>query len=593
MPVQRVPSTGTRAILFLLALTAVALSPVLFADFIRLDDYGHLFQNPELRRMSPVGVWSKPYFNLYIPITYSIWWVLATVGRSFGDLAHEAWMFHGFNLAIHLVNATLVFRIVRTLLHVDRPNAAPDDLLENTIALVSALLFSLHPVQVESVAWISELRGELAALFGFLGLWLHCRSRKRLVVALLFVTAMLAKPSAIVLPPIVFLIDRIVRGKPLAKSAGLALLYGAPLLVLAIVTKHLQRDSEQDFIPSVGQRLVVAADAIAFYVSKVVLPHALAVDYGRTPQAVLREASRLRLAVAALLSLLAAGVVVTAVVRPPGSAQPAHETTQQGRGRSLVWCGLSTFVVSLLPVLGFVPFAFQNLSTVADHYLYVPMFGVGLFAAGVLVRLRTATNVRRVAAAPLVVLAVLSARQAWRWRSTEPLFAYTLTVNPRSYVSAFCLGDELMRSGRLDEATVWLERALTQKPDYLDAVLTLGMVFTKEGQQARAIDLYKETLAKIPATGGTRAKHVASVHNNLGMLFLQAGQIQKGMEHLRAAVDIFPRSLNAHLNLGNVAFNQGRYADAVAEYQFALSLSPESRAIERRLDQARQRAEQP
>jgi hypothetical protein len=312
-------------ILLLVLITALALSPVLFADFIRLDDYSHLFENPQLRRMSISGLgalWTKPYFNLYIPITYSVWWALTMVGSLFGKLGQTAWLFHAFNLAVHLANVTLVFVIVRMLIRVVGPSTAPKhDSLDNSIAVIAALFFALHPVQVESVAWISELKGELACMFGLLGLWWHYRSTKRLLVAAFFVAAMLSKPSAIVFPAVVLLIDRIVLRKSLAKSAITSTLYGAALLIFALVTKHLQPDFDQDFIPTAGQRLIVATDAISFYVGKVLVPFPLAADYGRSPRVVLEHTSRLWLAYSALLSVAGIGMVVRAVIRPPSSVE--------------------------------------------------------------------------------------------------------------------------------------------------------------------------------------------------------------------------------------------------------------------------------
>jgi Flp pilus assembly protein TadD len=589
-PVSQRVSNPVRTLLLLLPLTLLALAPVLSADFIRLDDHGHLFENPELRQMSVSGLaalWTKSYFNLYIPVTYSVWWALAMVGRLFGELSGNAWLFHAFNLAVHLGNVTLVFFVVRRLIPAGTRNTPPDgDALDSSIALISALFFALHPAQIESVAWVSELKGELAAMFGLLGLWWHYRSRQRLLVAGLFVAAMLSKPSAIVFPGVVFLIDRIVLRKRLGESALTPALYGVPLLILAAVTKHLQPDSDQDFIPTAAQRLLVAADAIAFYLCKVLVPFPLAVDYGRTPQVVLGQASRWWLVSSALLSVAGIAVVVKALVRPPSP----------GRGQqwqSLVYCGWAIFIVSIVPVVGLIPFAFQNFSTVANHYLYLPLLGVSVIVAGILVRFRAARISRRIAAVALVVCAALSFHQAWLWRSTEPLFAYTVKVNPRSYLGFFCVGDELMRSGRIDEAIDWLERSHAIKPDYLNTVLTLGMAFTQKGEPGKAIELYGEALTKQPSIVGKRAKNVASVHNNLGMLLLQSGQPEAGVGHVRKAVEIFPRSLNAHLNLGNIAFNQHRYADAVSEYQAALSLSPGSRGIEQRLELARQRARQP
>jgi protein O-mannosyl-transferase len=577
-----------RPTLILLILTILALSPVLSGGFIRLDDYDHLFDNPQLRRMSLsglAGVWARPYWNLYIPITYSVWWALELIGSLAGNLAQSAWLFHAFNLGIHLANVVLVFFLVRALVRGDEKDTPPKagDAVDG-IALIAALLFGLHPMQVESVAWVSELKGELAAMFGLLGLWVHCRSGRRVVVALLFIAATLSKPSAIVFPAIVLLVDRVLLRKKLGASVLLAALYSVPLLFFAIVTKHLQPNSELDFVPLLHQRLVVAADAIVFYVTKVLAPFHLAVDYGRTPRLVIEQTSSAWLACSSLIAVAGIGLVINGLVRPKALAQVP--------GRSLIYCGWGIFLASLAPVLGLVPFGFQSLSTVANRYLYVPFFGLSLILAGVLVRFRSTASSRRIAALYLTALAALSFQQAWRWRSTEALFSYTMSVNPRSYIGAFCIGDELMRSGRLDESVGWLQKSLALNPDNLNAVLTLGMAFVKESERARAIELYRSALMSNPSAAGARAKNVAALHNNLGLLLLQSGNRSAAVEHFREAVEIFPRSLNAHLNLGNVAFDDRRYGDAVDEYNTALSITPGSRSIEQRLELARRGAQQ-
>ena len=575
-------------LVFLLPVTALALSPVLFANFVRLDDYSHLFENPQLRRMSVSGLtalWAKSYFSLYIPVTYSVWWALSMIGSLFGELQQNPWIFHSFNLAVHLANVTLAFFVVRTLIRVGgRHTPAREGAIDDGIALVSALYFALHPVQTETVGWVSELKGELAALFGLLGLFWHFRSSKRIPTAVFFMMAMLSKPSAIVFPGIVFVIDRILLQKSLAKSATAPAVYCAPLLILAIATKHLQPDSEQDFIPTIAQRLVVASDAISFYVSKVLVPFPLAVDYGRTPELVLGNTAVSSLGYSILLSAAGVAAVLWVLFRPSLSARVEPWL-------SLVSCGWAIFIVSILPVLGLIPFAFQNLSTVADHYLYVPLLGASLFVAGMLVRFRAYPRSRYIAAAPLLVLTALSVQQARLWRSTETLFAHTLKINPKSYLGAFCIGDELLRAGRVDEAIEWLERSRAIKPDYLTAAITLGMAYTRNGEPGKAVDLYNATLGTNPSIAGTRAKSVASIHNNLGMLLMQAGLTEVGVEHFKTAVTVFPRSLNAHMNLGNFAFAEQRYTEAVAEYETARSLSPDNPGIEQRLEMARRRAE--
>lgn len=599
---RRTRSTSNRIprsaylVTFLLALTALVFSPVLSADFVRLDDYSHLFDNPHLQRMSVAGLaafWTKSYFNLYIPITYSVWWTATMIGSHFGTLRENAEIFHAINLVVHLANVSMVFFVVRTLLRVARSEAPPQgdagrsndsrEANDSVVALISALLFAIHPLQVESVAWISELKGELAALFGLLGLWCHYRSTHRALPALLFVAAMLSKPVAVVFPAIVLLADRMLVGISLRKSAIAPALYGVPLLLLAALTKRLQPNSELDFIPTATQRLVVAADALVFYVRKVLFPFPLAVDYGRSPQFVLAHVPAWQTLLSILMLTAGVAMVVHGLVR-------TRPTSTDGQGARLLYCGWSIFVVSVAPVLGIVPFGFQEFSTVADHYLYLPLFGVSVMTAGILVRFDSRPQPRYAAAALLLVCAGLSDRQARLWSSTETLFAQTVKVNPRSYLGHFCIGDELIHSGRADASVEWFTKSLAINPNFLTAQIALGMAWIKVGEPAKAIEFYSSVLAQNPSTVGTRAKLVSSIHNNLGMLLLQTGRNADALAHFRKAVELFPRSINAHLNLGHVAVTEQRYSDAVAEFEAARSLGPGNPAVDRWLERARQSA---
>ncbi len=573
----------------LLVLAAIVLSPVLFADFIRLDDHSHLFENPHLRRMSVAGLgafWVKPYFNLYIPMTYSVWWFATMVASLFGPLRQNAWLFHALNLAVHLANTALIFGMVQALVAAVREKPAEKAAAtDRFIALIAALLFALHPVQVETVAWISELKGELAMLFGLLGLWCHVRGqsslRTALLTALLFMAAMLSKPVAIVFPVITWLVNRVVFGVGLRKSVALPAVYATLLLPFVLVTKRLQPDTQLDFIPGLPGRLSVAADAFTFYLSKVLAPFPLAVDYGRSPQFVLGHMAGARIVPAALVMLAAIAVTVSSVVRPPTLGW-----------RRLLACGWTIFFASIAPILGLVPFGFQQFSTVADHYLYVPLVGISLMVAGALSAARMGVYARAVPTAVLLVFAVLSFRQARLWRTTESLFEHTVHVNPKSYLGYYSIAQEQLSAGRLDEAIASATTSLSIDPGYLNAEIVIGLARVQKGDYQEAIDRYNAVLARNPSTVGTRAKEVSSIHNNLGTALYSVGRVGEAVEHYRKAVALFPRSLNAHLNLGNVAFEEERYADAIAEYEIAQAITPDNPAVEQRLARARQAARQ-
>ncbi len=581
------PPRSALALAILVALTALALSPALFADYIRLDDYRHILENPNLRTVSPRGLaafWAKPYFGLYIPVTYSVWWVVAAVGHAAGTLKQNAWLFHALNLVFHLVNAALVFLVVRTLLRAGRDKLpALGESASRTVSLLAALCFSLHPLQVESVAWVSEFKGLLSATLGLLGTWRYYRSPKKVLTATLFVAAVLAKPSAIVFPGVLLIVDRILLGKGLKESAKAPALLALLLLPLVFVTKLLQPNLNLDFVPSVSQRFAVAADAFAFYLRKLVFPFPLALDYGRSPRYVLDHVHGGQTALFALLFLAGVAAAVYALARPRRS--------QSAPGwRALLACGWAIFLWSIVPVLGLIPFEFQDFSTVADHYLYVAIFGASLMVAAILVRFRASAKSTGLSIAVVFVFAGLSFQQARLWRSTESLFGHTLTVNPRSYLSYYSIAAELMEAGKVDQAIAENARSLAINPDYLYADVALGVGLIQKGNYQGAVDHYLSVLAKSPSFAGKRAPLVASIHNNLGMALHQIGRDAEGTAHFRRAVEVDPQSVNGHMNLGNAAFNDKRYLDAIPEYEIALVLSPGNPEIEHQLGLARRGA---
>ena len=195
-----------------------------------------------------------------------------------------------------------------------------------------------------------------------------------------------------------------------------------------------------------------------------------------------------------------------------------------------------------------------------------------------------------IATAVLLALAALSFLQARLWRSTESLFAHTVEVNPRSYLAYHSVAEEHLHAGRFDQCIEWATKSLAINPDYVSAQISLGLALAKQGDYAKAIDHYDAALARNPSTVGTRARHVSALHNNLGLLLLRVGRDAEASAHFRKAVEIFPRSLNARLNLGNIALDERRYLDAIAEYEAAQALSPSHPLVEERLELARQGA---
>jgi protein O-mannosyl-transferase len=421
-------------------------------DLTGWDDAQTLQNNDLLRAPtteSLAAIWRLPQFGLYVPITYTAWWLTMRTCPHYlntNAIDAEPWRFHLLNILAHAAAAVLTFDLLRALLRRIRLAGS------TTGAFFAALLFALHPVQVESVAWASGLKDVLGGVFSIaaLLLYVHVDSsagtggrRLRLFGALLCgVVAMLSKPGAVMLPVAALAIDVTCNRKTLVK----ALLRALPLFVVAavmvIVTVDVQTVVQ---VPPVlwWQRPLVAGDAVAFYAAKLLVPIGLGPDYGRTPVRALASG-------AVFLHCLIAVAIIVAIVAA-------------WRRRPIVALGLAFFLLFLLPVLGLATFSYQTHSTVADHYLYLPMAGIALVAGAGLMALRPQVR-RGVGILVCCVLTALTLRQLPVWRDSVSLFTRMVEINPQSSGSHNNLGMAYAQLMRLDQAAAEFRRAIVLSP---------------------------------------------------------------------------------------------------------------------------------
>jgi len=411
------------ALMLFLAVMAV-FCRVLGHEFLDYDDNLNIYENPLLLNLSPANLlrfWLKPYEGLYIPLTYSLWALLAKLSllmpAADGKLFNPH-LFHGANLLLHGVNAIVLFCLLRLLLKKEWPAAA------------GALIFALHPLQVEEVAWVTGFKGVGSGFFSLVVLWLYAlhgsaaeRESRRLplyylLASFFFLAAMLAKPSTVVLPLVAGVMGVLLLDRPLRRVASEL----APWLVLTlpvvILTKLSQPDTQHGFLPNIGQRFLIAGDALSFYFGKLFWPAKLSVDYGRTPEFVLGH-----------LWVYGSGLAPYLLL--------ALFFWKCRNRWALTAVGI--IVVVLAPVLGFVPFTFQDTSTVADRYFYLALIGPAIFSGWILSRYQS-WAVRVVFAVVVAALALQSAIQVQTWRDSWTFNNYTLSLNPNSWLAYHNIG---------------------------------------------------------------------------------------------------------------------------------------------------------
>lgn len=516
--------------------TLLAYWPALNGGFL-WDDSGHVTR-PELRSLG--GLW-QIWFHLgatqqYYPLLHSAFWLESHL---WGDATAG---YHLVNVLLHATGACLVAVTLRRL-------AIPG-------AWLAAWLFALHPVCVESVAWISEQKNTLSlvlylcAMLAYLRFDEERRPTHYVVATLLFVAALATKTVTATLPAALLVIFWWRRGRidprrealPLAPWFALAL--GAGLLT-AWVERTLIGAQGSSFSLDVVQRVLLAGRVIWFYLAKVLWPANLMFVYPRWQI----DASQ----VWQLLFPLAAVAAAAAL----------YLTRRRG-----LLAGFLFFVGSLFPALGFVnvyPFVF---SFVADHFQYLPSLGVIVPAAvGLTVAIRRWGSRAQVFALALIVgLGALTWRQSATYRNAITLFETTLEKNPSSWMAHNNLAEALAHAGRPADAVPHLEAALKIKPDLPEAENNWGDDLRLLGHANEAIPHLEHALALQPK--------FAEAHNNLGAALMEAGRPAEGIAHFEASIRLRPDYALAHFNLGLALASNGRPADAIAHFAEAVRIEP-------------------
>lgn len=447
-------------------------------EFLHWDDTGHITLNPWLQEGAVGHFWLSEYFGLYIPLTYTVWTALF-------HLFGSAKAFHVFNLVLHTLNSFLVYALARKVLSSRHKDAVEHaEWGRQMFALIAAMIFAIHPFQVEPVAWISGGRDLLAAFFGLAAVLAAWNSADRLFpswaailrrvgATLLFLFGLLAKPSVAVLPLAVKWLSWFTERRGLKWAMmwvwlGLGALVGG--LTLQVQSGLMQArgiDINNWYKP------VVALDALLFYLRKFVVADFFSADYGRSPELVLSGANLIPawpwLVLALPLSLGMLWLVPRAILG-----------------------GLGFFVLMLAPVLGIWGFSAQTFSTVFDRYMYLPVIGLAVACASVVAESQIRLEVRLLLAA--LCLSYWAAQSFARvpvWRTNQALFENVLQHNPKSYNALVNLGIIDIGNNQLESAKTHLEAAITVQPRLAVAWANLAHLhwLDKNAQQVKAAGL--------------------------------------------------------------------------------------------------------
>lgn len=434
----------------------------------------------------------------------------------------------------------------------------------NRSAAVAAV-FALHPLHVESVAWIAERKDVLCGLFFFLTLLAYARYVLRrswfayAIAILAFALALMAKPMAVTLPFVLLLIDvwpleRVSLPKLSRKNVLTLLVEKIPFLVLSgvlsAVTFLLQRQVEgvrslSD--TSLGLRTANALVSYTSYLGKTFVPVHLAAYYPYPLEGI--AAWKVVLSLALLVSISTAAVLFI---------------------RRYVWvaAGWFWFLGMLIPVIGLVQVGSQAM---ADRYMYLPMTGLLVAVAWTVPALLPSTQKVRVtllsaSLAVCTVLGMLTLRQVGYWKDSIALFEHTLAVSGESAIAHTNLGGAYLERGDLEQALLHSQRAVAIKPNDVNARNNIGIVFLRVGKP--------EDAAKAFVAAAQLRPDNSELHFNLGLAYQALGRSNEARGAFTAAIALNPAHLKARMELGNNLLNEGRGEEAAEQYRAVLAREP-------------------
>jgi tetratricopeptide (TPR) repeat protein len=546
MNVSRIKLVGMALVIF--AATVWLYWPSVHGGFLKVDDVEYLWQSVRWNGLTWKAVkWAftstDPYYHplprLSHVLDYQIW------GKN--AVGH-----HATSVFLHALNAALVFGFLWTLLGATSLTTGE----RLMVALWVAAVFASHPLQTESVAWMSGRTQLLCTTFGIGSVWAYAAGARRWVVWVLFALAVLSKPMAVSLPFAMLAIDyfplrrheRLGWGRLAWEKAAMIALAAAAALATMITEPRQVGPTARLAVVPLSVRVFRAFGGLTFYPLKLVWPSHLSPNY----------VSDLPLGQWTVLASVLVVVVVTAAVVVFRRRMPAL---------AAAW---GSYVMLVLPVSGLMPMGSQ---VVAMRYAYVAMLPVLLLAGGAGVWLwRHSTTAARLAligllACELCVFAAGTRRLIPDWHNDETMRRATLVEFPDSEEANRALATELSDQGRASEALKYAQRGVEIAPRVWEAHVILGRVLCQLSRFPEAIGQEEQALQINPDS--------ARANFSLGVALMNMGKVPEAMKHYEQALRIKPDYAGAHLNLGAALEKLGRNADAIRHYEEASRIAPD------------------
>lgn len=497
--------------------------------------------------------------EMYIPITYFFWSILAFIS---GATEFNPVIFHLTNILVHIINTILIFFILRLLFK------------ELWLSFFGAILFSIHPIQVESVVWVSELRGLLSGFFGFLAIYLYLLTFNKngiktnvqknqksdiieksyptkkyyIYVCISILLSFLSKPSGIVFPFIIFFIDLFFLRSTLKEAIKRIWFLFILIIPAIIITIVSESESKVDLSINILNRFLVFLDAVGFYIKQVIYPLNLAVNYGRSPSYIVQN------------DII--GIIIHSALALTLLLIFFFKKNKQFLG------GYFIFIVGFLPLSGLVTFYYQLFSTVADRYLYFSMLGTAIIFVSFFKEIKRVNTRYIFATVYCIVLLIVTFNHLPNWKDEISLWGNTIKKYPEiSAYSYFARGNAFMEQNKTKEALLDFSKAIR-----LDT--TLELAYYNRGNLYYDIRNYSAAIADFTFTIKLNPKNLNALINR-GLAYLEINLLNEAITDFSSALNIDSTLSDVYVNRGIAFAKRGNKNEAIKDFKQALKINPE------------------
>ena len=512
-------------------------------EFINCDDGDYIHENPKVRHgLSAEGlVWA--FQSVHAANWHPLTWLSHMADCQVYGL--KAGGHHMTNVVLHAAATGLLFWVLRRM---------TGDLWPSAFV---AAAFAVHPLHVESVAWVAERKDVLSGLLFMVTLAAYAGYARNpfswvryLAVVGCFGLGLMAKPMLVTLPLVLGLLDVWPLGR---KDLKRAVLEKIPLLAMSAASCAVTLVAQRGAIVSMAirplwLRVENAVVSAAVYVGKSLVPIDLAVFYPYPEEGL----SEVAIAVAAL-TLVGIGAFVWI----------------RRRQDPYLLVGWLWYLGMLVPVIGLVQVGGQAR---ADRYTYLPQIGLGIALAWGIQRMARWVGQRGwtwlVAVSVIVAWLVLASQQTTYWRNSEVLWNHALQCTGESSVVRYNLGQIMREQGRFGEAVEQYQKAIRVQPDFVGAHANLGLALHYAKRDDEAVSHLQRALQL--------DSHCAIAYNNLGVVLSEQGRFDEGISQFRQAIEVHPDDVGSLVNLANALVLRGRTEEAIDQYHKALVIDPQS-----------------